>query len=228
MHYGGEAMEYSVVIPALNAARTIREAIGSILDQRASASEIIVVDDGSTDDTADIALACDPRVTVIRQANLGPGAATSAGMKRVSTAIFAALDADDLWLPEKMEVQLAHLEANPDCGFVFGYLRTFRDDGNEGGDPIVSAGWSRTTIAGRTSVARQVGDIIDPPGGRGEMIDWLARARHLGIRMDMLTNVLALRRIRHGSLSYGRSVEQDKGYAHVARLALQRRREQAK
>ena len=220
-------MDYSAVIPAFNAARTIREAIGSILGQRVPAAEIIVVDDGSTDDTADIAKACDPRVTVVRQANFGPGAATSAGLKRVSCAYFAALDADDLWLPEKMEVQLAYLEANPDCGFVFGHLRTFRDDGKDGGG-VVSPGWSRTTIAGRMSVVREVGDIIDPPGGRGEMIDWLARARHLGIRMDMLESVQALRRIRQGSLSYGRSVEQDKGYARVARLALQRRREQAK
>lgn len=221
-------MQYSAVIPAFNAAQTIREAIGSILDQSVPATEIIVVDDGSTDGTADIALACHPRVTVVTQANLGAGAATSAGLKRVASAFFATLDADDLWLPEKMEVQLTHLEANPDCGFVFNHLRTFRDGQDDGAGGVASPGWSRTTIAGRTSLAWQVGDIVDPPGGRGDMIDWLARARHLGIRMDMLEGVMSLRRIRPGSLAYGRSAEKDKGYAHVARLALQRRREQAK
>jgi hypothetical protein len=56
------------------------------------------------------------------------------------------------------------------------------------------------------------------------MIDWLARARHLGFRLDMLGEVHALRRIRPGSLSYGRDAEKDKGYARAAWLALRRRK----
>lgn len=228
MHSCVDDMDYSAIIPAFNAAQTIAEAIDSILRQSVPAREIIVVDDGSTDGTGDIALACDPRVTVVRQDNLGPGAATTRGMKHVSCPVFAALDADDLWLPDKMAVQLAHLEANPECGFVFSHMRTFRDDEEQEGAGMVSPGWSRITMTARTDLARQVGDIVDPPGSRGEMIDWLARGRHLGIRMDMLQTVHALRRIRPGSLSYGRSMEQDKGYARVAWLALQRRREQAK
>ena len=222
-----DVMDYSAVIPAFNAAQTIVQAIESILAQSVPPREIVVVDDGSTDDTALVARACDARVTVVRQDNLGPGAATTNGMLHVSTPLFAALDADDLWLPDKMAVQLAHLQQNPDCGLVFCHMRTFRNDGEQKGSDVVSAGWSRTTIAGRTDVARQIGDITDQPGRRGEMIDWLARGRHLGIRMDMLESVQSLRRIRPGSLSYGRSQEQDRGYARVAWLAMKRRREQA-
>lgn len=222
------AMDYSAVIPAFDAARTIGEAIDSILRQSVPAREIIVVDDGSTDGTGDIAMARDPRVRVVRQDNLGPGAAMTRGMREVSCPLVAGLDADDLWLPDKMAGQLAHLEANPGCGLVFSHMRTFRDDGEEEGSGVVGPGWSRITMTARTDLVRQIGDIVDPPGGRGEMIDWLARGRHLGIRMDMLEAVHALRRVRPGSLSYGRSTERDKGYARVAWLALQRRREQAK
>ena len=83
-------------------------------------------------------------------------------------------------------------------------------------------------MAARRDLALRIGDVVDPPGNRGEMIDWLARGRHLGFRMDMLEAVHALRRIRPGSLSYGRSPERDKGYARVAWMALQRRKEQMK
>lgn len=222
------SVAYSALIPAYNAARTIGAAIGSVLRQTVPAQEIIVVDDGSTDDTGKIAAACDARVRVIRQDNRGPGAAMTLGMGQVACPIFAALDADDLWLPEKMAAQLAHLTANPDCGLVFGHMRTFRDDDQQEGAGVTSPGWSRITMTARTDLARRIGEIVDPPGGRGEMIDWLARGRHLGIRMDMLETVHALRRVHPGSLSYGRSTDRDRGYARVAWLALQRRRGQAK
>ena len=75
----------------------------------------------------------------------------------------------------------------------------------------------------RREVAETVGSIVDPPGGRGEMIDWIARAREAGLTLDMLDEALALRRIRPGSLSYGRDPARDRGYLQVARLAMQRR-----
>lgn len=215
---------YSVIIPAYNAAETIGEAIHSILQQSVTPKEIIVIDDGSIDDTGKIAEEVDPRVTVIHQSNRGPGAATSLGISHISTPLFAALDADDLWLPQKMQTQLAYLDANPSCGLVFAQMKTFRNDGETDGIDVISPGWSRITMVARTESARRIGDIVDPPGMRGEMIDWFARARAIGIRMDMLDTVLSLRRIRLGSLSYGRSDEQDKGYARVALMALRRRK----
>ncbi|RUY66189.1 glycosyltransferase family 2 protein, partial [Mesorhizobium sp. M7A.F.Ca.CA.001.05.1.1] len=75
----------------------------------------------------------------------------------------------------------------------------------------------------RQEVVQSVGPIIDPPGGRGEMIDWIARVREAGFLLAMLDDVLALRRIRPGSLSYGRDPARDRGYIQVARLAMQRR-----
>lgn len=76
----------------------------------------------------------------------------------------------------------------------------------------------------RKEVAATVGPIMDPVGGRGDMVDWIARAREAGFRLDMLDDVLALRRIRPESMSYGRD-NRDRGYLQVARQAMLRRQQ---
>jgi hypothetical protein len=106
---------------------------------------------------------------------------------------------------------------------VFTHWRTFRDGRPDLPDGPELAGWSRTTMMIRREVVGSVGPIIDPQGGRGEMIDWLARVREAGFVLTMLDKVLALRRVRPGSLSYGRDPARDRGYLEVARLAMQRR-----
>ena len=75
----------------------------------------------------------------------------------------------------------------------------------------------------RTDIARQTGDVIDRPDKLGDMIDWFARVREAGHALLMLPEVLALRRIRPGSLTYQRSAD-NAGYLAVARAALLRRR----
>ena len=76
----------------------------------------------------------------------------------------------------------------------------------------------------RTDAARKIGPMIDPPGGRGDMIDWIARGRDLGLRLELLPDVLAMRRILPGSLSYGRNPQKDRGYLHTVKRALERKR----
>ncbi len=222
-------MEYSALIPAFNAAATIEEAIRSIVEQDLPPAEILVVDDGSTDGTGELAAAMDRKVRLVRQENRGVGAATSLGIRAASSPVIACLDADDIWLPSKMTTQIAQLTSNPDCHGLFTHLRTFRNDDPTDLVSPATPGWSRTTLAVRREAALEIGDLIDPPGGgsRGDMIDWIARGRHFGIRFDMIDAVYALRRIRPGSLSYGRDHDKDKGYARVAWLALQRRRGKA-
>ena len=215
-------MSYSVLIPAFNAARTIAETIRSVTAQILQPGEVVVVDDGSSDATGEVAASCDGRVRVVRQENSGSGSAVTRAIKEAAFPFIAPVDADDLWLPEKMSIQLSYLDRNPGCHGVFCRLKTFREGTAGGQDEIVQTGWSRITMVMRTPAALQIGDMIDPPGGRGEMIDWIARARHLGFRLDMLDDILALRRIHSGSLTYRRSQENDRGYARVAWLAAQR------
>ena len=215
-------MSYSVLIPAFNAAGTIAETIRSVAAQTLQPGEIVVVDDGSTDATGEVAAACDSRVRVLWQENSGSGSAVTRAIKEAAFSVIAPIDADDLWVADKMAIQLSYLDRNPECHAVFCRLKTFREEANTSQDEIVQTGWSRITMAMRTSAALQIGDMIDPPGGRGEMIDWIARARHLGFQLHMLDDILALRRIHAGSLTYRRSQENDRGYARVAWLAAQR------
>ncbi|MBN9221035.1 MAG: glycosyltransferase family 2 protein [Mesorhizobium sp.] len=214
---------YGVVIPAFNAAATIGETLSSVLAQTIKPDVIVVVDDGSTDGTVAAIEAMKLPVTVLRQENAGPGSATTRGFAALSTLIIATLDADDLWLPEKIEKQLAFLDRHPEAAGVFTHWRTFREGRSDLPDMTSVPGWSRTTMMIRRGVADAVGPIVDPPGGRGEMIDWIARVREAGFGLDMLDEALALRRIRPGSLSYGRDAARDRGYLEVARLAMLRR-----
>jgi len=213
--------DYTVIIPAYNAAATIGEAIDSIRGQSHAARRIIVVDDGSSDDTADRAR---PYADVIRQANAGPGAACNRALAEVDTPFVAYIDADDIWLPGKAATQLALFAERPVVAGVFARLRLFRHGTAPDPDAPVRDGWGRTTMMMRTEAVRRTGPIYDPKsGGRGDMVDWIARAREIGFVLEMLPLVLALRRIIPGSMSFGRD-ERDTGYLDVARRALDRRR----
>lgn len=216
--------QYSVVIPAFNAAATIAEAIDSVLTQTVRPSEIIVVDDGSTDDTADIASAIPGPIQVLRRANGGPGAATTAGFLAAKSPMLATLDSDDLWLPRKIERQMEFLATNPGISAAFTLAELFKQYAEPLGNAPIQPIWSRTTMLIDTAAALSVGAVIDPPGGRGDMVDWLARCGEMGYRLSMLDEVHARRRIRPGSLSYGRDLQRDAGYLHVVRLALERKR----
>ena len=104
----------SVVIPAYNAERTLNATLASVLGQTVTEIEVLVVDDGSTDGTAVVAHSFgDPRLRVLHQANAGHASARNAGIAAARGAYIAVVDADDLWLPEKLERQLAVLRRHP-------------------------------------------------------------------------------------------------------------------
>jgi GT2 family glycosyltransferase len=113
----------TVVMPAFNAATYIDGAITSVLCQTLENIELVVVDDGSSDDTADVVArraAIDPRVRLFRQANAGPGPARNTGFRAGTGRFFAFLDSDDAWTPTFLERQVSILENRPDVDVVFG------------------------------------------------------------------------------------------------------------
>lgn len=114
----------SVVLPAYNAAPFIRQTIASITAQSFGDFEIIVVDDGSIDATAEVAAAQDPRVRVVQQPNQGIAVARNVGISHTRGEWIAFMDHDDLWHPHKLKAQCEVLGLDPDCGIVYGeFLR---------------------------------------------------------------------------------------------------------
>ena len=109
----------SVIIPAFNCAPFISDTLETVYRQTYRNWEIILVDDGSTDDTESALVPHMDRIRYIYQENQGTGAARNAGLERAKGELIAFLDHDDLWLPEKLEMQVRAMHTWPDCGLVF-------------------------------------------------------------------------------------------------------------
>ena len=115
-----DAAAVTVVMAAYNSAGTIGQAIGSVLLQTREDWELVVVDDGSTDDTAAIASSFgDERIRIVRRQNGGPAAARNAGIAAARTPLVSMLDSDDLWLPGYLETMTSILAANPDAVLAY-------------------------------------------------------------------------------------------------------------
>ena len=113
-------MNVSVVIPTYNRAHTVLDAVWSVLTQRFRDLELIVVDDGSTDDTAArLAAVGDPRLQVIMGRHAGVSAARNLGVAKASGDLIAFLDSDDLWHPDKLACEVAFLTRHPEVDAVF-------------------------------------------------------------------------------------------------------------
>lgn len=134
--------EVAVIVPAFNAARWLREALQSVQAQTFANWELVVVDDGSTDATAEIAAGFarrDPRIGFLRQANRGVAAARNAGIAATTAPLIAPLDADDFWFPEKLELQVEALgHAGPEAGLAYAWSANVDPDSRLTGGLISS------------------------------------------------------------------------------------------
>jgi glycosyltransferase involved in cell wall biosynthesis len=186
--------------------------------------ELIVVDDGSTDETArEIERFDDPRLVLIRNGvNRGVSRATNAGIARARGECLAALAADDVWLPDKLEKQLAVLDASPGVEASYTWIRYMDADGTRlrtidrndlGRDPVVTLLTSRrirlacTLLVRRSAVARTA--LLDPRLRTNEDWEYLLRLALAGVRFAALPEALTLVRKRRGSLSWGGMSQND-------------------
>lgn len=108
----------SVIIPTFNHARFLGRAIGTALSQTYTDYEVIVADDGSTDETQDVVAQFGGKVHYLYQPNRGVSSARNLALFQASGELIAYLDADDMWYPHKLERQVAFLDAHKECGFV--------------------------------------------------------------------------------------------------------------
>jgi glycosyltransferase involved in cell wall biosynthesis len=117
----------SVIIPAFNSAVYIHETIESVKRQTYKDYEIIVIDDGSTDDTRDIVKAYGDTVTYYYQSNKGAGVPRNIGVRMSNGEYIAFLDHDDIWLPDKLNIQVSVMDADPGLSFVCSETYVFTD-----------------------------------------------------------------------------------------------------
>jgi glycosyltransferase involved in cell wall biosynthesis len=137
----------SIVVPAYNVASVISRAIESVLDQTFTDFEVVIVDDGSRDDTASVVkqFQSDSRIRYVYQSNKGLPGARNTGIQNSEAELIAFLDADDWWLPTKLEVQVRAMERNPDAGGCFvGATLVFPDGRQE--RTSSSSRWAKETM----------------------------------------------------------------------------------
>lgn len=137
----------SVVIPVFNGERYLAQAIASALEQTLPPHQVIVVDDGSTDSSREIAASFGDPVTLSVQANQGPSAARNLGAAQSSGDWIAFLDADDYWQPGKLAQQVAVIEADPDVDFVYSGWLTLSDSGAAESVRAKSPEWVKKRLA---------------------------------------------------------------------------------
>ena len=218
----------SVIIPVHNGARYLRAALESVFAQTYRLFEVIVVDDGSVDDSGVIAQSFRD-VRYIHQANQGVAAARNNGIEAARGEFLAFLDQDDLWTAEKLKLQLAHLLSNPDLGYTLTQQQFFLDPGatlppwfrKELFDSV-HTGWVLGTLVVRRTAFEQVGKFATGYSAASDG-DWFFRAKAAGIPMAVVPELLLLKRI-HGANESARAKEILSELRKVVKSSLDRQR----
>jgi glycosyltransferase involved in cell wall biosynthesis len=219
----------TVIIPVHNGANYLAEAIASVQAQTCPAHEIVVVDDGSTDDSAAIAMRFGSPVQVISQAQAGSSAARNCGVENATGSLLAFLDADDLWLPDKLERQTRMLIENHSLEAVLGLVENFISpelDADVQRQLICSSEPMSGIHIGTLLIHRdafwRVG-LLDTRYQVGDFMDWWARAQEASLVYHVLPHVLMRRRFHLNNMT---RIEHDaqRAYLPILKAMLERRR----
>jgi glycosyltransferase involved in cell wall biosynthesis len=219
----------SVMIGAYDAAPYLGEAIESVLAQDYEPIELIVVDDGSTDGTAEVARSF-PQVKVIQQENGGNGAARNRAVENASGELYAFLDADDRFTLGKLRLQKGALDADPGLDMVFGHVREFLspelDEETRASLRPPAAEPMPWTAPNLMLVRRESFQRVGPFTTEvrvGVTVDWFARAAEAGLRYVILPEVVLERRLHTQNNGLRESASRSQ-YLQVIRQAMERRR----
>jgi glycosyltransferase involved in cell wall biosynthesis len=209
----------SVVMAAFNEEAFIGEALRSVSAQTYRPVEVIVVDDGSSDRTAEVAASHDVRL--LRLPHSGPSAARNAGLAVARGEYWTIFDADDVMPPERLSHQVAHMEEHPELGMVLGLTEAFVTPG-ESRPPHFNPIWDEgpfPACAGTMLARRSVLDVVglyDETVSLAYDVEWLARAKDAGVGAGQVDHVSLRYRIHPGNTSA------DRPAVHAAMFGLLR------
>ena len=197
----------SIIIPVYNGERYLNAALKSVFCQNYRSIEVIAVDDGSTDVSAAIVKAY-REISYVYQSNQGPSAARNTGIKKAKGEFLSFIDQDDLWMKNKLRLQITYLQKHPDLDFVFAHRRTQLEDNTpvppwykehlfENDVPLLLA----SGLLARKTVFEKVG-LYNPNYHFGENAEWMARAKDKGVRMAILPETLIIKRVHGRNQTY--------------------------
>lgn len=218
----------SVIIPVYNGERYLAEAIESVLVQTYRPIEIIVVDDGSTDNSAGIAQS-HKEINYIYQSNQGVSVARNAGIASAQGEFIAFLDADDRWTPDKLSVQMNYLLNHPEIQYAIARVKFFLEPGH----PIPPGlrkellendhvGRIPSTLVVRKSLFDVIGKF-KPDLTTAEDVDWFTRANDKNVPMVIVSKTLLYKRIHNTNLSLNALVN-NQNLLKALRHSIDRRR----
>ena len=212
----------SVIIPTYNRARYIAEAVQSVLQQTVPVLEILVVDDGSTDETI-AAVPDHPWVRVIARPHTGIAPTVNHGVTQARGDVLAFLDSDDRWVPTKLELQLARLDSYAPPELIFGQARIFYEDQPASQPEEIVNGIGRSALLLRQSTFERIGPFPEQSDAH-DVLDWYARAQELKIPTHIIPTVLFERRIHDQNEGTRQKERQRSLYLASIKTMLDRRR----
>jgi glycosyltransferase involved in cell wall biosynthesis len=218
----------SIILPVYNGARFLKDALRSALEQQHPSFEILIIDDGSTDNTPAIVAATSGPIRYFRQENRGPSAARNRGIRLARGSVLAFLDADDLWPPGKLARQLPVLAAQSSTDIVMGLTQPMlmTDPGCDD-SPLTPVLSPRLTLSVgaclyRPSVFERFGYFDEGICG-AEDLDWLLRARESGAWIHIVPAVTLCYRENPESLTHAMSASQ-LDFFRILKRSIDRRR----
>ncbi len=221
------------IIAAWNAERYLAATIRSVLAQTRPVAELIVVDDGSSDATADVAASFGSAVRVVRQANAGQAVSRNRGIAESRAPILAFLDADDLWEPRKLEMQVPALLEGGGADYSVTLARNFVSEeiaDRPVRDPRLlepMAGFIASTLVTKRTLLERLG-LFDTTLDHASVTAWFLRAREAGAAGETVREVLVHRRLHeHNQSASGGDVSRGEHLDLVKQL-LDRRRAAAR
>jgi glycosyltransferase involved in cell wall biosynthesis len=219
----------SVIMPVYNGERFLVEAVESLRAQHYTPLEIILVNDGSTDGTAEIVRSLGDDICYLSQSNQGAAAARNRGLETARGEIIGFLDVDDLWPPDKLAQQLPPLLYNRAVDLTMGYTQllvpddrsdataSFQLTGERWLNPVVGAWLCRRKVFDRVG-------LFNPALRLSEDVDWFMRAREQGLNLQIVDAVTLWYRQHGANITQGKSIV-DLRLLEVLHRSLERRRQ---